>query len=259
MSTSTALSTDTSTVLSTGFVHLRLHTEYSLTDGIVRVEPPRRKSREETDPQKKKQAELKALEGTVAGYAAKLKLPALAITDRNNLFAMVKFYKTAEAAGINACSHLDGLTVMQWRPLRGAYMRDPEDEIFFPKKNFQIIQLERIGKTVTMRVAHWGEPLQTLGSHVMNDMKDTVLAGLYICAHDSNAMAEARVWNVRIDEPVPYEYNPDKQGYLGCRMETMNVFDGKRKKVAGKTGKSTDPGAVPADRAADGPLEWRPS
>ncbi|MGH8461789.1 MAG: DNA polymerase III subunit alpha [Stenotrophobium sp.] len=82
------------------FVHLRLHTEYSLTDGIVRVEPPRRKSREETDPQKKKQAEAKALEGTVAGYTARLKLPALAITDRNNLFAMVKFYKTAEAAGI---------------------------------------------------------------------------------------------------------------------------------------------------------------
>ena len=27
----------------TGFVHLRLHTEYSLTDGVVRVEPPKRK------------------------------------------------------------------------------------------------------------------------------------------------------------------------------------------------------------------------
>ena len=25
------------------FVHLRLHTEFSLTDGIVRIEPPKRK------------------------------------------------------------------------------------------------------------------------------------------------------------------------------------------------------------------------
>ncbi len=158
---------------------------------------------------------------------------------------MIRESDDAEAAGINACSHLDGLTVMQWRPLRGAYMRDPEDEIFFPKKNFQIIQLERIGKTVTMRVAHWGEPLQTLGSHVMNDMKDTVLAGLYICAHDSNAMAEARVWNVRIDKPVPYEYNPDKQGYLGCRMETMNVFDGKRKVIHESTGRFEAPNWMP--------------
>src|SRR3546814_15143617 len=29
--------------VSVGFVHLRLHTEYSLTDGVVRVEPPKRK------------------------------------------------------------------------------------------------------------------------------------------------------------------------------------------------------------------------
>jgi TolB protein len=158
---------------------------------------------------------------------------------------MIRESDDAEAASINACSHLDGLTVMQWRALRGAYMRDPEDEIFFPKKNFQIIQLERTGKTVTMRVAHWGEPLQTLGSHVMNDMKDTVLAGLYICAHDSNAVAEARVWNVRIDKPVPYEYNPDNQGYLGCRMETMDVFDGKRKVIHESTGRFEAPNWMP--------------
>ena len=158
---------------------------------------------------------------------------------------MIRESDDAEAASINACSHLDGLTVMQWRALRGAYMRDPEDEIFFAKKNFQIIQLERTGKTVTMRVAHWGEPLQTLGSHVMNDMKDTVLAGLYICAHDSNAVAEARVWNVRIDKPVPYEYNPDNQGYLGCRMETMDVFDGKRKVIHESTGRFEAPNWMP--------------
>ncbi|MGH8541990.1 MAG: PHP domain-containing protein, partial [Stenotrophobium sp.] len=82
------------------FVHLRVHTEYSLIDGVVRVEPPRRKSREESDPQKKKLAEIRAQEGTLAGYAAKLKLPAVAITDRNNLFAMVKFYKAVEYAGV---------------------------------------------------------------------------------------------------------------------------------------------------------------
>ena len=84
-----------STPLRTGFVHLRLHTEYSLTDGIVRVEPPRRKSKDETPGEKKK-----AYEQTLPGRAGILKLPALAITDRNNLFAMVKFYKTAESAGI---------------------------------------------------------------------------------------------------------------------------------------------------------------
>ncbi|TXI04541.1 MAG: DNA polymerase III subunit alpha, partial [Rhizobium sp.] len=68
------------------FVHLRLHTEFSLTDGIVRVEPPRRKGG--------------GTGATLTVRAAELGLPAVAITDRNNLFAMVKFYKAAEGAGI---------------------------------------------------------------------------------------------------------------------------------------------------------------
>ncbi|WP_240783535.1 DNA polymerase III subunit alpha [Stenotrophobium rhamnosiphilum] len=68
------------------FVHLRLHTEFSLTDGIVRVEPPRRKGG--------------GSGATLTVRAAELNLPAVAITDRNNLFAMVKFYKAAEGAGI---------------------------------------------------------------------------------------------------------------------------------------------------------------
>ena len=58
------------------------------------------------------------------------------------------------SASYNAVTHGNGLTVLQWRPLRGAYMRDPEGEIFYPKKVvFQTIQLERIGNKITMRVA----------------------------------------------------------------------------------------------------------
>jgi len=35
----------------------------------------------------------------------------------------------------------------------------------------------------------------------MKDMKDTVLAGIYFFSR-CNAMAHAKVWNVRIDKPV---------------------------------------------------------
>ena len=61
-----------------------------------------------------------------------------------------------------------------------------------------------------MKIAHPGEPLQLVGSHEMDDMKDDVLAGIYILSHDSNAVAHAKVWNVRIDKPVmnPYTSNP---------------------------------------------------
>ena len=57
------------------FVHLRLHSEYSVVDGIVRVDD------------------------AVAAAAAD-GMPALALTDLSNLFGMVKFYKAARGAGV---------------------------------------------------------------------------------------------------------------------------------------------------------------
>ncbi|MES1214029.1 MAG: hypothetical protein ABUT20_00820, partial [Bacteroidota bacterium] len=53
---------------------------------------------------------------------------------------MIRETTLDDAAHASATSHGDGLTVLQWRTMRGAYMRDPQDEIFFPKKNLQIIQ-----------------------------------------------------------------------------------------------------------------------
>ncbi len=64
------------------FVHLRLHTEYSLVDGVVRV------------------PELMAA-------VAAAGMPAVALTDQSNLFAMVKFYKEAQAAGIKPLVGVD--------------------------------------------------------------------------------------------------------------------------------------------------------
>jgi len=50
------------------FVHLHLHTEYSLVDSLIRIKPLAKAVRE-------------------AG------MPACAVTDQNNLFALVKFYR----------------------------------------------------------------------------------------------------------------------------------------------------------------------
>jgi len=61
---------------------LRLHTEYSLVDGIVRV------------------PELMAAVSSAG-------MPAVALTDQSNLFAMVKFYKEALAAGVKPLIGVD--------------------------------------------------------------------------------------------------------------------------------------------------------
>ena len=57
------------------FVHLRMHSEFTVTDGIVRLD----------------EAVARAVEDG---------MPALAITDLANLFGMVKFYKAARAKGL---------------------------------------------------------------------------------------------------------------------------------------------------------------
>lgn len=142
---------------------------------------------------------------------------------------MVRSSADDDAAHASAVFHGDGLIALQWRELRGAYMRDPKDEIFFKKKKAQIIQVERAGDVITMRIANPGEPLQLIGSHKMDGMPEEVLAGLFICSHDPEVVEEARVWNVRIDQPVPETYNPGKEGWIGCRLEFLDVASGARK------------------------------
>ncbi len=144
---------------------------------------------------------------------------------------MIRESLDESASHISAVAHGDGLNVLQWRVLRGAYMRDPEDEIFAIKKSQSIIQLERSGNVITMRAANCGEPLQVIGSHEMITLKEEVLAGLFISSHNADVVEEAKVWNVRIDQPVAANYNPGHQGYLGCRLEIINPFDGMRKVI----------------------------
>ena len=158
---------------------------------------------------------------------------------------MVRATTDEKSPHATATLHGDGLTVLQWRGVAGAAMRDPQDELFADTSWYNIIQIERSGKTITMRAAHTGEPFHTIGSHLMENLPDEVLAGLFVCSHNPDVIEEARVWNVRIDKPVTDDYNPDKSGYLGCRLETINVFDGKRKVIFEKPGRFEAPNWMP--------------
>ncbi|MGN7725764.1 DNA polymerase III subunit alpha [Luteimonas sp. 22616] len=68
--------------MSSRFVHLHLHSEYSLADSTIRIPE-------------------------LVARCVALGQPAVAITDRNNLFALVKFYRAAEAAGIKPIAGAD--------------------------------------------------------------------------------------------------------------------------------------------------------
>ncbi|MCO5949584.1 hypothetical protein [Mucilaginibacter flavidus] len=114
---------------------------------------------------------------------------------------MIRESNDEKSIELNTVEHGDGLTVMQWRSLTGENMKDPEGEIFYPEKKFEVIQLQRIGKRLIMRIGHVGEPLKTVGAHIMKNMPDEALVGLFICSHDPEVIEEARVWDVHIDIP----------------------------------------------------------
>ncbi|MEQ1677269.1 MAG: hypothetical protein ABL876_11240 [Chitinophagaceae bacterium] len=158
---------------------------------------------------------------------------------------MIRASEQEDAAHMSAVLHSDGLTVLQWRRLRGAYMRDPEDELFSMKRNVGIIQLERSGKTFIMRVANFGEPLQETGKTDAIDMPDEVLAGLFLCSHNAEVQEEGMAWNVRIEQTVPDSHNGYRDGALGSKLETMNVFDGSRLVVYEDKGRIEAPNWMP--------------
>lgn len=141
---------------------------------------------------------------------------------------MVRASQQDDAAQMSAIIHGDGTNELQWRPMRGAWMQPNQHEIKGVKKNIQIIQLERLGKTFIMRIANPGEPLQEIGRTNAIEMPDSAMAGLFVCSHNADQVEEAIAWNVRIEKTVPENYNGYRDGTLANRMETMDVFTGKR-------------------------------
>ena len=66
------------------FVHLRVHSEYSLVDSLVRL-------------------------SALVSNVAKMSMPAVGLTDLNNLFGLIKFYKSARKNGIKPIAGADVL------------------------------------------------------------------------------------------------------------------------------------------------------
>ncbi|MEH6588816.1 MAG: DNA polymerase III subunit alpha [Halioglobus sp.] len=71
----------------TNFVHLRVHTEFSLKDGLVRIKP-------------------------LVSRVEKLGMSAVAITDRSNFYGLIKLHKSAFGAGVKPVFGVD-LVVME--------------------------------------------------------------------------------------------------------------------------------------------------
>lgn len=72
--------------MTASFIHLRLHTEYSLSDSLIRIKP-------------------------LAARLQELGMPACAITDQTNFYGLIKFYKAMQGAGIKPIAGSDFLVL----------------------------------------------------------------------------------------------------------------------------------------------------
>ena len=116
--------------MSADFVHLHVHSEYSLVDGVARVKP-------------------------LVQRVADLGMPAVALTDQSNMFALVRFFKAAMAAGVKPIVGVD------------AWLRNPED-VNNPNRLVLLVQNDVGYRNLTVLVSRSYREGQHLGQAMMD-------------------------------------------------------------------------------------------
>ena len=110
------------------FIHLHVHTEFSLVDGMVRIKP--------------------LMQACVENG-----MPAVAMTDHNNMFAAIKFYRAARAAGIKPIIGVDIL--VQSRDKN----EEPSKLVLLAKNHTGYINLSELVSKAYLEGQHSGQPI----------------------------------------------------------------------------------------------------
>lgn len=139
---------------------------------------------------------------------------------------MVRKTLDGNSPHINAVEHGDGLTSLQLRRTPGGVTEEIKSKI--TKAN--IIQLERKGKTYTMRVAKYGEPFVT--EQVTDfDLGDEVYVGLFVGSHNADVAETGVFTDVQITVPYSGEADNRTQMKLGSNLELMDIASGSREVI----------------------------
>ncbi|MGA9341528.1 MAG: DNA polymerase III subunit alpha [Rhodanobacteraceae bacterium] len=177
------------------FVHLHVHSEYSLVDSTIRV------------PEKPDHGiPANAPHPNLVSRAVELGMPALALTDQSNLFALVKFYKAAESAGIKPICGCD-------IRMQDARTREPPCRVTLLCQNRQgYLNLSRLlsraylesrgGEHAAIDV-RWldtaSEGLIALAGHASD------IGNLLVAGHDAEGADRARWWQERFPDRLYVE------------------------------------------------------
>jgi len=135
---------------------------------------------------------------------------------------MVRQSLASNSPQVCVAVHGDGLTSLQYRRAAGAATAETKAAI----AHADVVQLERVGQTFTMRVAQFGQPFVT--AQVANlDLGADVYAGLFVCAHAAAGLEQATFRDVRLAVPAPASLVPYRQ-YLGSHLEVLEPATGRR-------------------------------
>jgi TolB protein len=132
---------------------------------------------------------------------------------------MVRQSLEADAVHATATVHGDGLTALQYRPVKGAESAEVSAGLIAS----DVLQLERSGQDIIMRAAKFGDPLLETG-RIQIGLEDGVYAGLFVCASAVDLVETVTFTNVRFDVPAAdNQTNPS-----ASRLELLEVETGQR-------------------------------
>ena len=161
------------------FVHLRLHTEFSLQDSVVRIP--------------------ELVERTAA-----LGMPAIAVTDQNNLFAMVKFYREGLKTGVKPIIGVDVL-------LRAGERQPPNRLTLLCKDpgGYQNVAdlvtrawLEGQDRGVPLLDRSWLDAKTTTGLIALSGFAEGDVGRAFTNGRDADALTLARDWQALFGSPL---------------------------------------------------------
>jgi len=191
--------------MSAGFIHLHVHSEYSLTDSTIRV-------------------------ADLVEACAHADMPAVALTDQSNLFALVKFYKEAEAAGI--------------KPIAGCdlWIADPEDRA--APQRLTVLCQNREGYLNLSRLLSRAYAENRHGDHALVDIgwldaanaglialagRDSDVGRLLLAGRDDAARVRADWWHTRFRDRLYLEVvrtqRPGEEAFLAAAIDLAGKAD----------------------------------
>ncbi len=189
--------------MSETFVHLHLHSEYSLIDSTIRIPD-------------------------LVAAAAAAGMPALALTDEANLFALVKFYRACEAAGIKPIAGVDvWVAETGGEPWRATLLCRNRDGY------------RNLSRLITRGYRDRADPERVvLRREWLDDHADGLfvllgpysdLARLVNSGHDTQALKQLRRWQRRFGDRVQLELvrtrRDGEDAWIAAALELANQAD----------------------------------